>query len=498
MATTPQITRTDREPPVPRFALRPVGAIALAATAVLLAVSPWYGYHRDELYFRLLGQRPRLGYFDTPPLTPLVARISTALFGDTVTALRIVPALLAGVLVVLVACVARELGGGRAAQIMAAAGVATGLFPLVAGHSLLTLTFDLPLWTAAILFILRALRRGDGRWWLAVGAAAGVAAYNRQLIVLLLVGVGAGILLAGPRTALRDPRLWLGALLALVIAAPNVVYQATHEWPQAQMAAALKIDEGDDNRITFVPLQLVLVSWPLVPVMVAGWIRLWRDRAVRSLAIAYPLCCAVVLYAGGRPDYVAGLLLLLFAAGCVPTVEWAAGRPRRRVLVTAAVALGVVSNVVFALPVIPAQSLRGTPVALANEVARESVGWPGFASQVAAVVRALPADDRARAILLAANYGEAGALDRWAGEYALPPVHSPHNELYWWGPPPETARVAVVVGAPSSFLTGRFARCDQVASVDGMAGEEQGVPITVCRDPATSWAALWPGLRHYS
>ncbi|GLX00748.1 glycosyltransferase family 39 protein [Microtetraspora sp. NBRC 16547] len=492
------ITEIRQGPPVPRFALRPVGAVALAVTGVLLAVSPWYGYHRDELYFRLLGQHHRLGYFDTPPLTPLVARISTALFGDTVAALRVVPALLTGVLVVLVACVARELGGSRTAQILAAAGTATGLFPLVAGHALLTLTLDLPLWTAAILFILRALLRGDGRWWFAAGAVVGVAAYNRQLIVLLLIGVGAGLLLAGPRAVLRDPRLWLGALFALAIAAPNVVYQSTHEWPQLQMAAALKIDEGADNRVTFVPLQLVLVSWPLIPVMVAGWIRLWRDRVTRSAAIAYPLCCALALYSGGRPDYVAGLLLLLFAAGCAPTVEWLTGRHRRRVLVVAAVALGALNNVVFALPVIPAASLRGTPVALANEVARESVGWPGFAAQVAAVVRALPARDRARAVLLASNYGEAGALDRWAGTYDLPPVHSPHNELYWWGPPPETARVAVVVGAPSSFLTGRFARCDRTASIDGMAGEEQGVPVTVCRDPVTSWTALWPELRHYS
>ncbi len=492
------ITGVRQDAALPRFAVRPVGAIALAAAAVLLAVSPWYGYHRDELYFRLLGEHPRLGYFDTPPLTPLVARVSTELFGDTVTALRVVPALLAGVLVILTACVTRELGGGRTAQILAATGIATGLFPLVAGHSLLTLTLDLPIWTAAILFILRALLRGDGRWWLAVGAVVGVAAYNRQLIVLLLVGVGAGLLLAGPRAPLRDPRLWLGALLALVIAAPNVIYQATHEWPQLQMAAALKIDEGDDNRVTFVPLQIVLVSWPLIPLMVGGWIRLWRDRLTRSLAIAYPLCCALVLYSGGRPDYVAGLLILLFAAGCEPAVAWLTGRPRRRVLLVAAVALGAVNNVVFALPIIPAGSLRGSPVAVANEVARESVGWPGFAAQVAAVVRALPDADRPRAVLLAANYGEAGALDRWAGEYGLPPVHSPHNELYWWGPPPETARVAVVVGAPSSFLTGRFARCDQAASIDGMAGEEQGIPVTVCRDPVTSWRALWPELRHYS
>ncbi|GAB3903267.1 hypothetical protein GCM10027612_69550 [Microbispora bryophytorum subsp. camponoti] len=234
---------------------RAVVAIAAATVAVLLAVSPWYGYHRDELYFRMLGERPRLGYFDTPPLTPMIARVSTAIFGDTVVALRIVPALCAGALIVLVALAARELSGGRAAQILAAAGTATSVLPLLAGHSLLTLTPDLVLWSAITLCLLRVLLRGDGRYWLWTGALCGIAAYNRDLIVVLLGCVGLGVLVAGPREVLRDRRLWAGALLALVIASPNLLYQVTHDWPQFQMADALRIDEGADNRVSFLPFR---------------------------------------------------------------------------------------------------------------------------------------------------------------------------------------------------------------------------------------------------
>src|SRR5688572_6394490 len=102
---------------MPQFARRPVTAIALALLAVLLAVSPWYGYHRDELYFRMLGESPALGYFDTPPLAPMIARVSVSVFGDTVIALRIVPALCAALVVVLVGLICRELGGGRGAQL---------------------------------------------------------------------------------------------------------------------------------------------------------------------------------------------------------------------------------------------------------------------------------------------------------------------------------------------------------------------------------------------
>jgi hypothetical protein len=363
----------------------------------------------------------------------------------------------------------------------------------MAGHTLLTLTPDLILWTAVTLLLLRVLLRGDGRCWIWIGVISGLATYNRDLIVMLLAAVGLGILTAGPREVLRDRRLWIGAVLALAIAAPNLVYQVTHDWPQLQMAEALKLDEGSDNRLTFLPLQVLLLGPPQAVVCVAGWRRLWRERRTRSLAIAYPVACALTLYSGGRPDYVGAFLLYLFAAGCVPAAAW-----RRRGVLVAALAVNAVVAVVLALPVVPAGSMGGTPVAVVNEVARESVGMRSLAEQVARVVRTLPAGDRAGAVLLAGNYGEAGALDRWAGDLGLPRVYSGHNELWWWGPPPEGTRVVVSVGYPLDHLSTAFGRCSPAARVDGMPGEEQGAPIIVCRDPRRPWTELWPGARHYS
>jgi hypothetical protein len=484
------------------LAAGPVTGIALLTIVALLALSPRYGYHRDELYFRLLGEHPAAGYFDTPPFTPMVARAATALFGEHVTALRVFPAICTAIVIVLAALVTRELGGGRAAQVLSAAGIATATLPLLMGHALLTLTTDITLWVAAILFTLRALLRGDGRWWLAVGAVAGVATYNRDLIALLAITLGAGLLLAGPRRALRDPWLWAGMLLALVIAAPNLYYQATHDWPQLQMSRALEAYDGDDNRVAFVPLQLVLLGPPLAVISVPGWLRLWRDRAVRSLAIAYPLACAVTLSSGGRPDYTGGFLILLYAAGCVPVAAWAFGtRPWRRTVLIAALAVSAVVSATIALPVLPASVLGTTPVPGINEVAAESVGWPEFAAQVAAVVRALPPGDREHAVFLAENYGEAGAVDLYADRYDLPPVRSGHNELWWQGPPPRSATVAVVVSDDPAGYGRLFRECQVRGHIDngvGLDNEEQGLGILVCRDPVRPWTQLWPLARHYS
>jgi hypothetical protein len=493
-------TITGARPPLPPLAARPVTGIALALPVVLLALGSQYGYHRDELYFRMLGEHPALGYFDTPPLTPLVARVSTSLFGDTVVALRIWPAVLSGLVVVLVALIARELGASRTGQILAAAGIATGVLTLILGHALLTAGTDMLLWVAVILCALRALLRGDSRWWLAVGVLAGAATYNRELIALFAISLGAGVLLAGPRSVLRDRYLWAGALIAAVIAAPNLFYQVTHHWPQFQMAAALRVDEGSGNRVSFLPLQMVLLGPPIAVIGVVGWVRLWRDRAVRCFAVAYFVACAFTLYSGGRPDYVGALLVLLFAAGCGPTVEWAQVR-WRRVLVIAAMALNAVMSALLALPLVPASSLHETPIPGINEVARESVGWPRFVSQVGAVVRALPPEDRSHAVLLAQNYGEAGAEDLYAARYDLPRVYSGHNELYWWGAPPASATVAVVVTDSPPFYGTLFKECAPKGRIDNgvqLDNEEQGLQIVVCHDPIRPWTELWPQLRHYS
>ncbi|WP_412538322.1 glycosyltransferase family 39 protein [Longispora sp. K20-0274] len=482
------------------FAWRPVTLVAAAVTALLLATSAGYDYHRDELYFRLLGQHPAWGYVDQPPFTPLLARASTAVFGDTAWALRVPAALLVAVTAVLLALIAREAGGGRTAQVLAALGTAGG-FPLVAGHLLLTVTPDLVVWSLVILGVLRALLHDRPRAWLAVGLVTGLGLYNKHLIVLLLLTVAAGLLLAGPRRVLLSPWLWAGVGLALLVGAPNLVYQATHDFPQLRMAGALAEHKGSEARILLLPLQFVLVGAALVAVWVAGLVELWRGRAARALAVAYPLMLVLLFVTAGQFYYTLGLVTALYAVGCVPTARWLADRRGRRALLGAAVLSNVAASVVIMLPVIPVDRLGATPVPDANQAARDQVGWRTYVAQIADVYAALPADDRARAIVLTSNYGEAGAVDRYGPARGLPTVYSGHNELYHLRRPPESATVAVAVFPRNAGRLGAFANCAEAGELDngvGVDNEEQGVVISVCRGPVAPWSALWPGFQHLS
>ncbi len=484
----------------PSTARRPVLGIAFAAAALLAVTSGRYDYHRDELYFRQLGQRLAWGYVDQPPLTPLLARGSAALFGDSVWAIR-VPCLVSfTVTVILAALLARELGGRTAAQTMAALG-AVSAFPLIAGHVLLTATVDLFLWLAVILCAVRALRRDEPRWWLAAGVLVGLALYNKHLIVLLLLGLAGGLLIGGPRRVLRSGWLWAGVVIALVIGAPNVVYQVIHGWPQLRMAQALRENKGDEARLTFVPLQLVMLGPPLVAIWVAGFVSLVRDHALRELALAYPVVCVLLLAIAGQPYYTMGLLLALYVAGCVATERWLAGRRGRQAWVVAGLALNIAVSAVIALPLLPVSVLANTPIPEINQVVRDQIGWPAYVRQVADAHAGLPTADKAIAVIVAANYGEAGALDRYGGAYRLPKVYSGQNELYYRGRPPESATTVIVVGYErDAFVNARFDSCDTVGRLDNgvrIDNEEQGRPIRICRGPRGSWAQLWPRFQHY-
>lgn len=480
----------------------PVGLAIAAASGLLLVTNGRYDYHRDELYFRIL--RPAWGYVDQPPLTPLLARAATAVLGDSVWAMRVPATLCVAAAILLTALTTRELGGGRLAQALCAWGFAFAGVPMIFGHILLTATVDLAVWAAVLLLVIRALLRSEPRWWLAAGAVVGLSFYNKYLIVLVLLALAIGLLLVGPRAPLRSGYLWGGVALALLIGAPNLVYQATHDWPQVTMAGAIADNGGSEARVLLLPFQIVPLGLPLVPIWVAGLVALLRRpewRPLRALAVAYPVLLVIVFLTGGQIYYPVGLLAVFFAAGCVPVADWIARGGRGRAILTgAALAVNAALTLVLALPLLPVDILGDTPIPAINQGTRDQIGWPAYTRQVADVYRALPASDAARAVIITGNYGEAGALRRYGGAYGLPAVYSGQNELYYDGPPPASATVVVAMGISLRALRDRFGRCEQAAVLEngvGVDNEEQGRIVAVCRDPREPWPALWPSFQHY-
>ncbi len=481
----------------PRLAWLPVGSVAAGVVLLLLATAGRYDYHRDELYFRLLAGHPQWGYADQPPFTPLLARLGIELFGDHLWAIRVFPALLAGVAALLAAAIAREVGGRAVAQSLAAV-AAAGTLPLAGAHVGSTSNTDTVVWLGVILCAVRALLHGQTRAWLVAGVITGLGLYNKHLVILLLVCLAGGLLIVGPRKALSNKWLWVGAGLALVIGLPNLIYQVVHDFPQASMAEAIAENKGAESRILLLPLQFVLIGVPLVPVVVAGLVALFRDRVlrpIRALGVAYPLMLILTFVTGGQPYYPTALQIGLFAIGAVPVARWLAGRRGRQIRVGTAVAVNLVLAVVFALPVLPADKLG--PIPDVNVVTADQIGWPEYVSQVSAAVATLTPDEQQRSVIFTGNYGEAGALDR----YGVREVYSGHNELHKFGPPPDAKTIAVVLSqAAPERVNATFGGCDLLGSLSndsGVANEETEARLYVCRTLPAPWSVLWPGLQHF-
>lgn len=482
----------------PPLARRSVLSAALTLAVMLTALSGRYGYHRDELYFRML--RPAWGYVDQPPFTPWLARLTTGL-ADDAWALRVPATVLAASSVVVVALVTRELGGGRVAQALCAWGYASAAIPLIFGHVLLTSTVDLVVWPAITLMVLRAVLR-EPRWWVAAGTLAGISTVNKLLVAMLLVSLLAGLLIAGPRRSLWSWWFAVGAAAAAVLSLPALAYQVTNGWPQLDMANALSDNNAGEVRALMWPFLILMLGPPLVPIWVAGGMQLLRRpewRPARFVVPAFVVLLALTFAGGGQIYYPVGLLVVLFAAGCVPTAEMMSRSTRRRRAEVVGVALNAVASALVALPLLPLAALGRTPVPAVNQAARDQVGWPLYVRQVADVVRSLPPDERARVVVIASNYGEAGAVARYGPALGITSVASGHNALYDQTRPPDTADVAVVVGGQLPTVRDLFATCQVGARLDnglGVDNEEQGQPVAVCRGPVAPWHALWPRFRH--
>jgi 4-amino-4-deoxy-L-arabinose transferase-like glycosyltransferase len=475
--------------------------IAAGVAAVLIAFASGYGYHRDELYFLAAGHHLAVSYADQGPMTPLVARLMGDLSPDSLTVLRIPSALAAGLTVFLTGALARELGGSRRAEVIAAACAAVSTIVLFTGHLLSTSTFDLLVWTAVTWLAVRAVRTGNERLWPVAGVVLGIGLLNKPLPAFLALGLLVGVAIAGPRRLLRDPYVWAGAVLAIALWSPWIVWQAQHGWPQIDVSRSIAAGNSASSEPwwAIVPFQFLLVSPLLAPAWVAGLVRLFRDPGVRDMrfiAWAWVALAIVFMASGGKPYYLAGLLPALIAAGSHEVDRWLErGRaPLRRVALFGAIGLSGVVGMVISLPVLPAD--RADPVIAMNGDVGETIGWPQFARIVAGVDRRLP--DPQSAVILTGNYGEAGAIDRFGPALGLPHAYSGHNAFGEWGPPRDARGPVIAVGLSQSDLT-RLGGCHPAARIhndEDVDNDEDGTPVLVCAGPRQPWSEEWPALRH--
>jgi hypothetical protein len=481
----------------------PVYLVAGVMVACLVAVSGAYGFHGDEMYFVVAGQHPAFGYVDQPPLTPLLSAASVAILGVSPTAVRVLPALEMGTVVLLVALIARDLGGSRRAQVLAALVAALSGY-LGAGHLDTTTEPDLLAWALILWLLVKLLGGSDPRLWLAVGVVGGLALENKDTIAFLGAGLAVGFVATRRWDVIRSPWAWASIAIAAVLWLPNLAWQAANGWPQLTMASNIA-GYAADNRAQIVPLLWLFTGPLLFPITLAGlaWILGARAAAPwRALGIAAIFAFGLVFVSGGKPYYAIGSAPLFMAAGAILLDRWFE-RGHTALKATAFVVAAVISGGLIALltlPILPVATYARTSLPDAVPDTANQVGWPAFVATVESVVASLSPDQRNHAVILANDYSEASPLVLLGT--GLPPVYSGHNSYWSWGPPSDDRTVVIHVGDWRPEDWGEFFdSCRDVAHIDnglGIDNAEQGMPVTVCTGTRAPWRTMWPALRTIS
>jgi hypothetical protein len=482
-----------------------------------LAFLPGYGVFRDELYYIACGRRPGWGYVDHPPLVGWVAWLVAQVAGESHLALRVVAALAMAATVWLAGRIARALGGGSFAVALAA--VATGLAPvaLSLGSYYSMNAFDLLFWALIAWILVRVLSDGPERLWLAFGAVAGLGLLNKISILYLGFGLVVGLVLARRWDVFRSRLFWAGGILALAIFLPHLVWQQANGWPTLEFMANARRDKMVPLSAPGFVKEALLQTAPMAWLWVAGvgWLLLARASArVRALGFAFLVVVGVLAFGGGKPYYLAAAYSLAFAAGAVALEGWTTGRARtlRSILAVLVVGVGLAVSP-LGRPVLPVETFVRYAAALGQKPGTEErqalgrlpqfyadmQGWREMAEAVAAVVHALPAEDRAKACVFGQNYGEAAAIEYFARDLDLPPAISGHNSYWLWGPGACTAEVVIVVGDGRERLEERFADVELggVSHCADCMPYEDGRSIWVARGLKQPIASLWPRLKGF-
>jgi hypothetical protein len=483
--------------------------IACATIAVHLFAGGRYGFHRDELATLDDARHLAWGYVAYPPVTPFFGRISLILFGTSLAGFRFFAALADAAAVVLTGLMARDLGGRRGAQIVAA--VATIPFCLAAGSLMQYVSFDYFFWVLTAYFVIRLLKSNDPRWWLAIGCAIGLGMMSKYAMPFLVAGLLIGLLFSDNRRYLASKWLWYGVAISLLIFLPNLLWQIRHHFVSIQFLRSIHArDIGIGRTRDFLPgqIQLTLLAAPL---WIAGlfacfFSRGWKTFRFVGWMYLTPLLLFVILK--GRTYYMAGAYPMLYAAGSVWGEKLLSSFRDGRATAVRAVAwtallLDVAVVIALALPIAPVGSRWWKVVLQMDGDLREEFGWRELVATIASVRDSLPPQDRAHAGILAGNYGEAGAIDLYGRRYGLPAAISGVNSYWALGygnPAPETL---IVVGLPLGFLHNHFASCPVVAHTwnrYGVKNEEtlDHPDIFVCRDLRESWPAFWSGFQYYN
>jgi len=495
---------------------------AAAAILVQLLTNGRYGYFRDELYYMALGDHLAAGYVDLAPLAAFTMRFSRIVFGDSLRAVRFLPALSQGALIIITALITRQLGGKRFAVFLSCLSVLVAPVVLVNANRFSMNAFEPLFWMGCIYFLLRAINENQPRLLLWCGALLGIGLENKHSTAFFLLSLTAGLLLtATGRQLLKTRWFWLAAAIVLLLCLPNLIWQFQHNFATWQ---DLENVRKTHKNVELPPLpfllQQILMLSPanaLVWIPGLGFLLFHRDAArYRSIGLTFLVFYFVMMVLHAKDYYVAPIYPVLFAAGGVrweKVSQLRSGFRWLKVAIPTLVFAGGVIAVPIVIPILPVEKVvpymqalgvkpKNTETHFGGPLPQyfsDEFGWPEMVASVASVYNSMPPEERAKTAILAGNYGEAGAIDFFGSRYGLPKSISAHQNYYYWGPRQYTGENLILL---QWDLDDARELCSSVEQGPTLTPEysmdEEHYTILICHGFKFPLAQFWPHLKHWN
>lgn len=504
-----------------RFLSGPAIVLYLTAAKLIfhLLTASRYGIFRDELYYLASGEHLSWGYVDQPPLIALVAWVARHIFGDWLPGLRFFPALAGAATVWLTGKLAREMGGGVFAQVLAALAVICVPIYLVMHHWLTMNAFEPLVWMACVWCIVRAINRNDPRYWIWFGVFTGVGMETKYGIAFFVVAVVVGLVLTRERRFLMTKEFWFGAVIAFLMFLPNLIWLIRHDFPFLELMHNIRQTHRDVVRdpIAFILDQAQIMNPILFPLWLGGliWLFLGREgRRFRLLGIVYLALLAMFIALRGKNYYLASIYPVLFAAGAVGFEKITSARWK---WIRAAYAVLVIASAIVLAPTIsPILSPEGVvayqkklgfeppkaenqPTGPLPQYFADEFGWEEMARETARAYKSLSPEEQARTAIFANNYGEAGAIDFFGPRLGLPKSICNHQSYWLWGPRDYDGSIVIVLGSDGTGDRQHFRSVEAVGRVEHPdSRRDEHFDIFLCRGFAGDLRQAWSKLKKYN
>jgi hypothetical protein len=481
-----------------------------------------YGYLWDEFYFIACAKRLAFGYVDHPPLSLFLLRLVLLTLGDSLLALRVLPALAGSLTVVVTGLIARQLGAGRFGQCVAALALVTSVF--LSQCSFFSMNaFEPLIWTTCGYIVILLIQRENPRLWLFIGVLIGIGLMNKQTLSPYVLSLYIGLLFTPARKYLLSKWLWFGVGLTGLLILPNLIWQLQHGFPSLEFYRNAMIEKNVTTPPISVLLQQMVTTNPFrVPVWLSGlymYLFSKQGKPYRLFGWSYLILLAMMMAShSSRSDRLCAAYPLLFAAGAV-LIDQAVKRYRSRVLPISIITILIISGIISlptSLPILPPRKTIDYFQMLGESPGDEEKGyqgqlpqgyayrleWENLIMMVANVYNSLSPEEQAKCVIYAdGRYGVAGALEFFGQQYDLPPVISNHNNYYLWGPGEATDEVMIFLSEyTSAELQQNFGEVNEAKLAARVTCEYcalRDLRIHICKGSQQPLKDVWPGYKHY-